>query len=315
MTEHRGELFDLGYRHYDGPRLGRMGAARALWTNGIRNALGLGRGSRAKILPGLLFLAVMIPALVFTLVATATGPGENLPGHSDYYLIVSMILLIFSAIMAPELLCPDRRDRVIDLYLVRPLTRTDYVVARWAAFFTITLALVYLGQIVLLVGYTFAAAEPLEYLRSHWLDIPRFLAAGVVIAVFTTTLPMAVAAFTPRRAYAAIIVIGLFLISSSIASALTQCDASDMDRSTAGDGAVQRCEPLTGGMAKWLALMDIGQVPIHVSDLIFNEAGTSGMERDDLTRELPQGIPVAWYLALTIVPGFVLWRRYQRIQI
>ena len=187
--------------------------------------------------------------------------------------------------------------------------------ARWAAFFTITLALVYLGQIVLLVGYTFAAAEPLEYLRSHWLDIPRFLAAGVVIAVFTTTLPMAVAAFTPRRAYAAIIVIGLFLISSSIASALTQCDASDIDSSTAGGGAVQRCEPLTGGAAKWLALIDIGQVPIRVSDQIFNETGTSGMERDDLTRELPQGIPIVWYLALTIVPGFVLWRRYQRIQI
>jgi len=315
MTEHHGELFDLGYHHYDGPRLGRTGAVRALWTDGIRSALGLGRGSRAKILPGLLFLGVMIPALVFTLVATVTGPGENLPGHSDYYLIVSIVLLIFSAIMAPELLCPDRRDRVIDLYLVRPLTRSDYVFARWAAFFTITLALVYLGQIVLLVGYTFAATEPLDYLRSHWLDIPRFLGAGFVIAVFTTTLPMAVAALTPRRAYAAITVIGLFVISSAIASALTQCDVSDMENSTPGGGAVERCEPLTGGSAKWVALMDMGLVPIRVSDLIFNETGTSGMERGDLTRELSQAVPIVWYLVLTIFPGFVLWRRYQRIQI
>lgn len=312
MTERHGELFDLGYQHYDGPRLGRAGAIRALWTNGIRSALGLGRGSRAKILPGLLFLSVMIPALVFTLVATATGPGENLPGHSDYYLIVSLVLLIFSAIMAPELLCPDRRDRVIDLYLVRPLTRSDYVFARWVAFLTITLALVYLGQIVLLVGYTFAATEPLEYLRSHWLDIPRFLGAGFVIAVFTTTLPMAVAAFTPRRAYAAIIVIGLFLISSAIASALTQCVVSDTET---GSGAVEQCEPLTGGAAKWVALIDIGQVPIRVSDQIFNKTGTSGMDREDTATELPRAIPIVWYLVLTIFPGFILWRRYERMQI
>ena len=70
MTEHRSELFDLGYQHYDGPRRGRTGAVRALWTNGIRSVLGLGRGSRAKVLPGLLFLGVMIPALVIVF-------GEN----------------------------------------------------------------------------------------------------------------------------------------------------------------------------------------------------------------------------------------------
>ena len=108
--ERQGEVFDLGYRHYDGPRLGRMGAFRALWLNGVRNALGLGRGYRAKILPGLLFFSVMIPALVLTLMATTLGSTEGLPGHSDYYMIVSIILLIFSAIIAPELLCPDRRD-------------------------------------------------------------------------------------------------------------------------------------------------------------------------------------------------------------
>ena len=222
MTEPRGEVFDLGYQHYKGPREGRMRARKALWMNGVRTALGLGRGSRAKILPVLLFVAAMIPALLLTLGASESGPGGDVTGHTDYYWMVSIILFLFAAIIAPELLCPDRRDGVISLYLVRPLTPTDYVVGRWLAFFSITLAIVYLGQVVLLVGLTLAAAEPLDYLRNHWLDIPRFLGAGLVVALFTTTLPMAVSAFTTRRAYATAFVIGLLIISTVVAGALTE---------------------------------------------------------------------------------------------
>ncbi len=131
MTERSGEVFDLGYQHYEGPREGRMRARRALWVNGVRTALGLGRGSRSKILPTLLFVAALGLAVILTLVASVAGPGDQVPGHAGYYQIVSIILLLFAAIIAPELLCPDRRDRVLDLYLVRPLPPVDYAGARW----------------------------------------------------------------------------------------------------------------------------------------------------------------------------------------
>ena len=222
MTHPQGEVFDLGYQHYSGPREGRMRARKALWANGVRTTLGLGRGSRAKILPVLLFISAILPALIFTLIASQSGTEENMVGHAGYYQVVSIVIFIFAAIMAPELLCPDRREGVINLYLVRPLTPTDYIIGRWLAFFSITLAIVYFGQVVLFVGLTLAASEPLHYLRDQWLDIPRFLGAGLVVALFTTTIPMAIAAFTNRRAYAAAIVIGIFLISNGVAHALTQ---------------------------------------------------------------------------------------------
>ena len=215
MTEPRGEVFDLGYQRYAGPREGRMRARKALWVNGVRTSLGLGRGVRSKILPALLFVAVMAPALIIVIIASVAGITGDLPGHAGYYGIVSLLVMLFSAIIAPELLCTDRRERVLDLYLVRPLTSDDYVLGRWLAFFTITLALVYSGQVVLFVGFTLYADEPLQYVRDNWLDVPRFLGAGLVIAAFTTTIPLAVASFTSRRAYAAGFVIGLFVISTA----------------------------------------------------------------------------------------------------
>ena len=314
-TQSRGELYDIGYRRYEGPREGRNRARVALWTNGVRTALGIGRGARAKILPILLFASISIPAAVFVMIASfaegfGAGDFAGVPRHADYYDVVSILILLFSAIIAPELLCADRRSQVLQLYLVRPLTSTDYVAGRWLAFFTILLALVYSGQIVLFAGFTLSAEEPLEYLRENWLDVPRFLAAGAAIAAFTTTIPLAVSGFTNRRAYAAGFVIGLFIISSAVANALTTCVEQDFVVED-GVAVAAPCEPVTGRWAKWIALTDFGNVPALVSDMIFDEEpDSSGAARQ--VAELNDAIPVAWYLALTAGPAALLLWRYRR---
>lgn len=306
MTQRTGEVFDLGYQHYDGPREGRSRARLALWTNGVRTVLGLGRGARAKILPTLLFVGAIGPAIILTLVA-ASGGADQVPGHSGYYQIISIILLLFAAIMAPELLCPDRRDRVIDLYLVRPLTPADYVAARWLAFFSITLALVYSGQVTLLAGFVLAAADPFDYLRENWLDIPRFLAAGAILAAFITSLPLAVSAFTTRRAYAAAFVIGLFMISTITVQSLAQCDEHEP---TLPDGTCQR---QLGKATKWLALGDIVQVPNHVNRMVFEDTPRNRLTESvsiTVARDLPNSMLVGWYVLMTGGPALLLGWRY-----
>ena len=312
----RGEVYDIGYRRYEGPREGRNRARFALWTNGVRTALGLGRGARAKILPILLFAATMAPAAVFVLMATfaedfGVSDVVDVPGHADYYDIVSILVLIFSAIIAPELLCADRRSQVLQLYLVRPLTPTDYVAGRWIAFFTIVLALVYSGQIVMFVGFTFAAEEPLDYIRKNWLDVPRFLAAGVIVAVFVTTIPLAVSGFTARRAYAAGFVIGLFIISSAAANSLMACTESDREvRIENGEVVFDSCEPVTGQWAKWIGLTDVGSVPAHLNRMVFDEIPDSDLARQ--VGQLNDAIPIAWYILLTLGPAALLLRHYRK---
>src|SRR5688572_30046492 len=155
-----GTVFDIGYRNYTGAREGQNRSRLAVYKDGLRSALGLGRGIRAKALPWFFIFVLAAIALIMALVAGAAerlgGPGSaermNLPSHSDYYGIASMILFVFAAVVSPELLCRDRREGTINLYFVRPLTAVDYVVARWAAFLTLMVGAAWLPQIILFLG-------------------------------------------------------------------------------------------------------------------------------------------------------------------
>ncbi len=302
--EARGEVFDLGYQHYEGPREGRGRARKALWVDGIRTSLGIGRSAWAKIIPGLFIAAVTLPAIVIGVIAVQMGLQEaDIVDHSTYLQIVLTFMLFFTAVIGPELLCPDRRDMVISLYIVRPLTMSDYLAGRWLALFSVTLALVYLGQIVLFVSFSLGSNDTPDYLRENWLDVPRFLAAGFVLALFTTTIALAAAALTTRRAYAAAIIIGLYIISTSVANPLGGCE---------GDPESGSCETPSGDAGHWIALVDLGQVPSHVNKHIFEESSNDSPVVTSAS-ELNPAIPVAWYVLLTGGSGAFLWWRYRSL--
>jgi len=297
-TSAEGTVFDIGYQAYAGPREGRHRARYAVFKDGVRTALGLGRGARAKILPWS-FVAVLVGiAFVMALVIGAVfrfAPGEagqlNLPNHSDFYGIASIFFFVFAAVVAPELLCPDRRDGVINLYLVRPLTGSDYIVARWSAFLVVTLAVAWLPQFVLLVGLTMGNPEPVEYFRANWLDIPKILVSGTAIAIYTTTLAMLVAGFTNRRAYAAVFLVGLFIVTTPFTTGLAM--------------------EIGGTAGQWISMFNLSNIPVHVNDLIFGEV--SEITSAAPAGELSNATLVGWYFLWVLVPGGVLWARYRRL--
>ncbi len=312
MMHGQAEVFDLGYQHYTGPREGRNRARRAVFENGVRSLLGIGRGGRAKILPALLFISAMLPALVFVVVLSFAQVGDTLPGPADYYSSVGLVLVIFGAIMAPELLIPDRQNNVLQLYLVRPLSTTDYVAARFLAFFMVVLLLVYSGQVFLQVGLALTDPDQWEYLKGNWLDVPRALAAGVVVALFVTAIPMAAAAVISRRAYVAAFVIALFLVTNFTANALVSTEDCDIMTGTSTSDSTVVCESSLGDAAPYVALIDMFQVPLNISNMIFDTEG--GDSPSSLAaEELNSFIPIGVYLIFTLAPILFLWRKYRRL--
>ncbi len=295
----QGTVFDIGYQGYTGAREGRGRARLAVFKDGLRAALGLGRGGRAKILPwffiGLLCAIGSIMALVAGAAERLGGPGAaeraNLPSHVDFYGAASIILFVFAALVGPELLCRDRKEGTIHLYLVRPLTGTDYLAARWLAFLVVMLGAAWLPQLILFLGLAAGDPQPLEYLRKHWLDLPKFLLSGLVMSVYATTLALLTASFTKNRAYAAVFLVGLFTITTPFTAGL----ASEMDN-------------LAG---QWISMFNLTNIPVHVNDVVFGEF--SMVTEEAPARHFPAWGRVGWFLIWTVVPGAILWGRYRRL--
>ena len=322
MRPREAQVYDLGYQRYSGPREGRSRAWRAVFENGVRRVLGIGRGGRAKILPVFLFLAVISPAVVFVVILTFVGEGGSdfIPGPADYYSIVAAVLVLFAAIMGPEVLGPDRRDNVLPLYFVRPMKPMDYVSARFLAFFLVMLALVYAGQAVLQLGLIFTAGNQMEYLRENWGDIPRILFMGVVVAFFISIAPMAVSAFTTRRVYAAAFIVAAWLLSGAVADGITSfrsCETVEVIENGEVVESSETCDWEIGPTAPYIGLLHLGIVTDNINVLVFDyevteqNAGPSQIA----VAELPDAFPIGVYVFWTGLSTLLLWRRYRSVQL
>ncbi|PBO18025.1 hypothetical protein CLM83_14820, partial [Streptomyces albidoflavus] len=73
MTVDSTQIHNIGYRKYDGPRLGRSHARRALYSQSLRGAYGLGRSAKSKVLPMLLFAVMCLPAAIMVAVTVTAG--------------------------------------------------------------------------------------------------------------------------------------------------------------------------------------------------------------------------------------------------
>jgi ABC-2 type transport system permease protein len=298
-TRHEGTVFDIGYRNYTGVREGRGRSRLAIFKDGIRIAMGFGRGGRAKILPWLFIgilsalglIMAMIAGAANRLVGTAAARQMNLPSHNDYYGIAATIMFVFASIVSPELLCRDRREGTINLYLVRPLAGSDYVMARWGAFMVVFLFAALLPQLILFVGLAMGDPVPLGYLKAHWLDVPRFVTAGLVMTAFATSLAMLTASFTTRRAYASVFLVGLFLVSTPFTVGLAQ--------------------EIGGKVGQWISMFSLLNIPLHVNDVIFGEPGE--LTEDAPARAFGSAALIGWYSLWTLGPAAILWWRYRRL--
>ena len=218
-----GSIYDLGYRRYDGPRLGRRHAVEALFVHGLRAVFGLGRSGRAKIAPLVLGGLIALPAVVSVgFGALAGGGGSDFnPITLDGYLSFCQTLLVFFvAAQGPELLVRDQRHRVLTLYFSRALERTDYVLAKYLALLAAVALVLGLPQVVLLLGTLFAKPSFTDGLADAVPMIWPVVGRTVVISALLAGVGLAASAFTTRRAFAAGTIIAVFLVSSGVVTVL-----------------------------------------------------------------------------------------------
>ena len=285
-----GAIYDLGYRGYDGPRLGRRAAIGTLFWASLRAAFGLGRSGRSKVVPWGLSAIMIVPAGVAGAIQ-AIAPGGLSPFNYDNYLWdLQPILTLFVAAQAPELVSSDQRNHVLSLYFRHALARSDYALAKLGALAAALFILALAPLLVIFFATILASPDIIATFGDQLGNVPQIIGAPLIYGVALAALGMAIASFTPRRAYATGAIIAVYLVTGAVGGILSE----------AGRGRLSLVAPLLNplvlidGTRDWLLGNSIPDSPVSRADLDLSVFG-------------------ALTAVLTLIAvGAVLWR-YRRI--
>ncbi len=253
-----GVIHDLGYRRYDGQRLGRAQIVRALAWHSLRSAFGIGRGVKAKIVPVVTFGIMCLPAVInAAAVALSSSHARIIPYDTYVPAVRVLVMTIFIAAQAPELVSRDLRSHVLPLYFARPVRRADYPLAKLAAFVLACLIMIEIPELLLYLG-TVLQAHGVSAIWAQTRALTPGLLVGLMWAAVLAAIGIALASFSGRRAYATGTIAIFFFLSWTLARLLSHI-AARVGRVT----AVGLISPFTtlDGVREWLGGTSAGIIP------------------------------------------------------
>ena len=287
----RGNIYDLGYQRYDGVRLGRGYAIYSIYTHSLRSAFGLGRSPSAKVFPIGLTMLAFLPAVIQLGIGALVDNIVELFEASEYYGYTQVILALFCAAVAPELVGRDQRTRTLSLYFSRSLHRVDYAAAKYAALSTALLMLTLAPQLVLFIGNGLAANDIRGYAADEWDLVLPIVVSAILLSVFISGIALLIGSLTARRAYSTVAILAVFMLTWIIGGIV----AETVDRT--------------------IAVLVLLFAPFHVMRgftlYIFGEepGELSALGMVDFAGWIYVLAAIGW-AALT---AFLLYRRYERI--
>ncbi|MFD7321353.1 ABC transporter permease subunit [Streptomyces sp. NPDC059875] len=209
-------IHNIGYRNYDGPRLGRAYARRALFSQSLRGAYGLGRSAKSKVLPMILFAVMCVPALIIVAVAVVTKASKLPVDYTAYAIYLQLVICIYLAAQAPQSVSRDLRFRTVPLYFSRPIERIDYVLAKFGAMASALFILTAAPLLILFVGSLLAKLDFADQAEGFG----QGLVSVALLSLLFGGIGLVMAALTPRRGFGVAAVIATLVISYGAVSTL-----------------------------------------------------------------------------------------------
>jgi ABC-2 type transport system permease protein len=293
-TEHA-RIIERGYVRYTGERTGQLGAIATLTRQTMTHAMGIRRTAWNKVMPFFAVILAYLPAIAFVGAAALAKQQRGrfrtqalLPSYAEYYGFVWAAILVFVAFVAPQVLCGDRRNGMLGLYLASPLTRTTYLAGKAAGVFAI-LGLVTLGPpLLMLIAYTINDNGP-DGPVAFATTLGRVILSGVVVATLYTAISLAIASLTTRTAFATVGVIFVLMGSSIVVNVLI----------------------FGGDVNRTLFLADLLFLPI---ELVFRIYGEPSHASEGAVGVATGALVAAYLTWTTLFAGFAWWR-YQRLEV
>ncbi|MEU5399710.1 ABC transporter permease subunit [Streptomyces sp. NPDC005963] len=223
-------IHNIGYRNYEGQRLGRDYGRRSLYSQSLRGAYGLGRSAKSKVLPMILFGVMVLPAAIIVAVAVATKAGKLPVDYTDYAIMTQPIIGLYLASQAPQSVSRDLRFKTMSLYLSRPIERSDYVLAKYGAMASALFILIAAPLVVLYLGSLLAEMDFSDQSKGFG----QGMVSVAVLSVLFGGIGLVLAALTPRRGFGVAAVIATLTISYGAVSTV-----QEIARASDSEGVIQ----------------------------------------------------------------------------
>ena len=203
-----GEVYDRGYQHYLGERLGRRSAYWALITYSMKRAMGIKKSWTSKVIPFLLYLAVAGTVLVVIGIEAflPDSVSDEVMSFSDYFNFIFLIEGAFVATIAPEMLCGDRRERVLNLYFSRAITRLDYILAKVLATAILTTTIAVVPAVLLWLFRQLLSDKPIAAITDNVDQLGKIIVIGTAISLYLGTIGLMISSFTGRKSIAVAVI-------------------------------------------------------------------------------------------------------------
>lgn len=214
----QGVIHDIGFRHYEGARLGRGWIVRSLLVETFRGVFGFGRPAKAKIMPWVLVSILLAPPLVFALIAVILGLDTLPLSYTAYLPALQFVVSLFVAGRAPYCVSRDLRHGVMPLYFSRPMRRNDYVLAKFAGMALAMFAVLAAAQTLLFVGALLAKLE----LGAQITGYLQGLVVSLILSLVLTAIGLVIAAFTPRRGLGVAAIVTVLVVLSGIGTVVAE---------------------------------------------------------------------------------------------
>lgn len=286
------EIFDRGYRNYDGERRGTPGAIRSVFIASVQRALGLRRKFRFKIVPLLTAVFAYLPAMALVGVAILIpadflGEVGNNATYADYYGLLGISLTLFTAFVVPELLSTDRQTGLLGMYLAGPLTRLQYLGAKALALLVVMFIVTLFPLIFLMIGYTVAGLGPGGF-GATLAILGKIALAGILVALYFTLIGMAVSTLTSRKGFASAGIVVALLVTVALSETMVE----------------------VAGAAKWVLLFGLLRLPTDMVSRIYGEPNI-----EERIQDVSSGASFAMFGAVCAVSAIVTIVGYRRLEV
>lgn len=212
-------IHDQSYRHYEGPR---APAGRA-WT--VIAWAGIMTFIRKRMFMGLLIFA-WIPFVVraVQLYISSNYPQASLlaPSANTFRTFLEQqdfFVFVITVYVGAGLIANDRRANALQIYLSKPLMRSEYIAGKFSVIFTFLMFVTFVPAVLLLL-LKIAFDGRFSFLAQNVFLIPAITVASLLEVTLVSCAMLALSSLSKSARFVAILYVGVLFFSKALFGAL-----------------------------------------------------------------------------------------------